>query len=709
MKTTLRVQGQGFRVSGPGLRVCAAILFFTTVATFSLIAQSLSVFNVDATNFPNMKAKFYAFDVAGNRITVNSTSAVTVLEDGVARTVTLVSCPISPPPPTAISSVLTIDVSGSMSGSGIQTAKAAAKAWINALNLPQSECALTTFNGSAYLNKDFSTDATAKADLLKAVNALSADGMTDYDNAFLNPPAGSLHVMKSASRKTKVIVFLSDGQSNNSSQQTAIIAEAQKQSVAIYVVILGMTASQEVKDLCEKTKGQWFENVTTEQQAADIYSQILQTAQGGTPCDLEWISDGCGQSPKLVVSLPAYGPRDTLTYSVPLSALPKIAYTPSLALKFGQVDPGSKKSLTVTLKAQGMTVRVDSVKRSDSRFRITDYSGAAPPFTLGVGQSRTLTVEFAPTDSSYAFCMFTVIGDACLVNTSYADGGWRGKFTPHVKIKVLRPNGGERFVAGSDEVLTWEGVMPEEKVKLEYRTGATASWNLITDTSGLRYVWRVPKRPSDTCLLRATAQVRSLDGTVTICTQIWMDRNLDVETYRNGDLIPEVKDPTQWAKLTTGAWCYYNNDPAIGAEYGKLYNFYAVIDPRGLAPIGWHVPTDADWKKLEMCLGMTQSEADASDKYRGTDQGGQLKEAGLTHWSTPNTGATNSSGFTAFPGGIRWGDNSTFDLIGDVGSWWSSLGWAQDMGSRSLSSYLTAVGRWGEFWTSGLSVRCVRD
>ena len=90
---------------------------------------------------------------------------------------------------------------------------------------------------------------------------------------------------------------------------------------------------------------------------------------------------------------------------------------------------------------------------------------------------------------------------------------------------------------------------------------------------------------------------------VTICGQKWMEKNLDVTTYRNGDTIPYVTDPTAWAALTTGAWCYYNNDPSTNSIYGKLYNWYAVADSRGLAPAGWHVSTDAEWTTLVTCLG----------------------------------------------------------------------------------------------------------
>src|SRR5450759_1177427 len=147
---------------------------------------------------------------------------------------------------------------------------------------------------------------------------------------------------------------------------------------------------------------------------------------------------------------------------------------------------------------------------------------------------------------------------------------------------------------------------------------------------------------------------------VTICTQVWMLKNLDVSTYRNGDLIPKVTDPTAWSALTTGAWCWYNNDSATNAStYGKLYNWYAVNDPRGLAPTGWHVPSDAEWTTLSTCLG------------GNAVAGGAMKETGTTHWTSPNTGATNSSGFTGLPGGYRNNDGS-FNNVGNFGYWWSS-------------------------------------
>jgi uncharacterized protein (TIGR02145 family) len=182
-----------------------------------------------------------------------------------------------------------------------------------------------------------------------------------------------------------------------------------------------------------------------------------------------------------------------------------------------------------------------------------------------------------------------------------------------------------------------------------------------------------------------------------IGTQKWMLRNLDVITYRNGDTIPQVTDPTEWSSLTTGAWCYYNNDPANGDIYGKLYNWYAVNDPRGLAPEGYHVPNNDDWTTLINTLGGF------------VVAGGELKEAGTSHWAAPNTGATNSSKFTALPGGSR-DFFGTFDLINLNGFWWSSTeGSATSALSFFMSYNFTNVSFYYPNTTLGFSVRCIKD
>lgn len=180
---------------------------------------------------------------------------------------------------------------------------------------------------------------------------------------------------------------------------------------------------------------------------------------------------------------------------------------------------------------------------------------------------------------------------------------------------------------------------------------------------------------------------------VRIGKQIWQKKDLATSYYRNGDKIPEVKDPSKWASLTTGAWCYYNNDPANG----KLYNWYAVHDSRGLAPKGWHIPTDDEWTTLTNYLGGFEV------------AGGKLKETGTSHWNDPNADAINSTGFTALPGGTRYYLGNYFDA-GGYGYWWSSTE-ASDGAAfyRYLTYFYGAISGGSDYKTNGFSVRCIKN
>jgi len=206
--------------------------------------------------------------------------------------------------------------------------------------------------------------------------------------------------------------------------------------------------------------------------------------------------------------------------------------------------------------------------------------------------------------------------------------------------------------------------------------------------------------------------VTDIDGntyqTVKIGDQWWMAENLKVTHYHNGDPIPNVTDDTNWEKIKTGAYCNYDNDENNATIYGRLYNWYAVNDSRNIAPTGWHVPSDAEWKTLEMYLGMSQLNAN-DEGQRGTNEGGKLKESGTTHWNNPIIGATNESGFSALSGGSR-GNNGPYHGIGGYAFFWSSTESSYySAWYRYLYYDYSGVYRYAYRKAAGYSVRCVKD
>jgi uncharacterized protein (TIGR02145 family) len=186
---------------------------------------------------------------------------------------------------------------------------------------------------------------------------------------------------------------------------------------------------------------------------------------------------------------------------------------------------------------------------------------------------------------------------------------------------------------------------------------------------------------------------------VQIGTQIWMTKNLNVTRYRNGDPIPQVTDPTQWRDITTGAWCYYQDNTQNRPVYGRLYNWYAVSDLRGLAPAGWHIPSQSEFETLTTYLGGM------------VVAGSKLKS--IAGWQGVNEGATNSTGFSGLPGGRRWYNNflnGGSTNIGIKGCFWSSTMVGSTYAYRlELTEYLTSANTIQEYRNAGCSVRCIKD
>jgi uncharacterized protein (TIGR02145 family) len=185
--------------------------------------------------------------------------------------------------------------------------------------------------------------------------------------------------------------------------------------------------------------------------------------------------------------------------------------------------------------------------------------------------------------------------------------------------------------------------------------------------------------------------------TVRIGDQVWMSENLKTSTFSDGTEIPDVTDAIAWNELTTQGLCWYNNEEVSNRDtYGALYNYYSVISGK-LCPEGWHIPSRDDWQQLRNVLG---------DTLTG---GGKLKEVGTLHWKTPNTGADNSTGFSALPSGIRYFDG-TFNSVSYFTSFWSSTEYNDNKGwylSLYFSDAIAGMNKSSK--KNGFSVRCIMD
>ena len=262
--------------------------------------------------------------------------------------------------------------------------------------------------------------------------------------------------------------------------------------------------------------------------------------------------------------------------------------------------------------------------------------------------------------------IFIITVGLLIMNITYAQNVGIGTTTPAAKLDVIGSVKITDGTQGLGKVLT-----SDASGKGSWQTMATSS-SSSSDSIGVNEV-------------------------VWIGCNAWMTKNLNVSTYRDGTTIPQVNNAAMWDTLTTGAWCYYANNSANGVVYGKLYNWYAVNDPRGLAPEGWHIPSDFEWTTLINTLGGSNT------------AGGPMKAMGTTDWNAPNLGATNLCNFTAKPGGQRNGAGS-FSNEGNYGYWWSiSPASSTSAWSRNINYNDMQVAGAATDYQFGYSVRCVKD
>ena len=192
--------------------------------------------------------------------------------------------------------------------------------------------------------------------------------------------------------------------------------------------------------------------------------------------------------------------------------------------------------------------------------------------------------------------------------------------------------------------------------------------------------------------------ITDIDGNiykiVKIGEQYWMAENLRVTRYRNGDSITLITDNNEWKNTTSGAYCVYGNTDDFISSYGFLYNWYAIDDERNISPEGWHIPTEAEWNTLFNSLGGYEI------------AGGKMKETGTSHWNSPNSGATNESGFSARGGGRRWRDGPFMDLKVSADFWQKNVDWGFSWGLYNQNTHISGTWR---FNVEGISIRCVKD
>jgi uncharacterized protein YegL len=496
------------------MRLLPILILFT----LGSIAQDLLIKDFNGDNYPLFEAEYLILDensdpdfdatlelqINNNNLTINT------------------ECPEGSPPD-AVSSVLAIDVSGSMNGERLELAKAGAKAWIDLLDFPNSDCAITSFSDQSYIVQDFTTDENL---LINAVEGLFTIGGTNYTNGIYGQSTSPTAIIQGSKNKP-VIVFLTDGTSDF--DLNTAITEINKSGAIFYTISLLNSIPQKLKDFTEATGGVNFENVRSEEELVRAYKIINYISVGGSFCTVNWESDECDLIQNFVFTNQKYDLSETIRFSLNSNKQRRLEITENSFFEHGIITPPNTSEVQVTIKAINSDVNISEINTENPVFQIIDWGGTEPPFILLQDDERTLTIEYRPITENFQLAAFDIVSDACRGNSFIQAGGDRSRGDGSRDIRLIAPNGGERFEVGSDQEISWEGTLEDEAVCLEYSTDGGETWIYLGEGTNENFDWaNIPDTPSEDCIARVTLKGAGRDLET---TQIIADPSFGTTTY----------------------------------------------------------------------------------------------------------------------------------------------------------------------------------
>lgn len=657
------------------------IIFVNSIAN----SQIFLVYDVNTTSFPTIKAKFYAFDINGNFIHDFTPSDFEVKENGVLRTVNSVTCP-NPKTNEPVSVAMSIDISGSMAYSEfndlpVELGKKTSEELVNLVTMPPSEFALQTCDAKAYILQDFTTNKTK---ILSALAPVNAWGDNDFVEQLLNPLTGLLNIAKTGKYKRVAVLYTDAWWYALSDEELQRCKDTcSKYNIQFYAVIYSRHEAEpngikkSLQSLSEASGGFFYDGITGEAAAIDIAKRIQQTAQCGDPCEIEWTSGiNCNYDDiKVDIKLIPYNLDTNLIYKSPNNSVAYLEFSPT-AIYFKNIEPGKTKDSIVTVTAHNGDFNVTDISCSNSKFSINKHS-----FNLLNGKSTTFKVTYTSYDSSYNTTKFTFNNSTCL-QTYYSLAGFCGIRTNNPSLKITHPNGGEVFVVGADTVITWEGIPPNDTVRLDYSIDNGATWKLLSDTAkGLKYIWKnIPRPESKSCLARIQQHV-TIDNSEKTAPNIEWEKYYGGRDYDNANTVRQTIDG---GYIVAGSSASKDGDISNNLGFSDAW----ILKLNSIGEI--------EWKKNYGGIG-----TDEASDIRQTEDGGYIV-AGSSY--SKDNDMPDNNGYTDvwvfkinFLGNIEWKKN----YGGSDGDFASAIQQTKDGGyivaANSSSSDSGVLGSKGKF------------
>ena len=463
------------------------IILVCLLGSSEVFAQQLTLFNIDTTKYPSVKADFFAIDNIEKQITTLTEDDVFVTENSTAQDVVKVVNPLLVKIK-QISLVLTMDISGSMEGVNIELAKSAAKAIVNKLPLDISECAITSFDDASFVNADFTRDKTR---LLQTIQALTPSGGTNYNKGFNKSNAGGLDILKNGLHE-KVLIFLTDGYGEV--DPAAIIQKAKLMGAKVYVITLGMRTPEELKRIVAATNGNYYENIASEEEIKTVYLSILYRSQGLIPSTVEWVSTaGCGYSKALVFGEKKNKLKQASTqYAAPSKNIVRLISDES-TITFNPTT----KEIPVSLKAINGDFSISAFNSSKVSFSLV-----APllPRTIKKDVTENFIIKYTGSSTDFISGRIELTSVACQSTFIYFQYQLA---SDKPIVNLVAPDGKDNFYVGEDTLIRWSLQNTKQPVKISFSLNAGKDWQIIRDSIRTDYFnWVIPNKPGTNNLIK---------------------------------------------------------------------------------------------------------------------------------------------------------------------------------------------------------------
>jgi len=463
-------------------------------------AQYFKIFDIDTTNYPEIKAKYVAVDEKGRQIHNFKKNDIKLYENNEPVIINQHINSVKGTPQ-ALSIVLTVDVSGSMNNKRMEIAKEASKTVIKLTPLEISEIAITSFDHKNYINQDFTKNATT---LNNKIDSLIPLGGTDYNFGFTKPVAGALNVAKNGFYK-RVVIFLTDGLSDGNTEE--IIKYANDNKITIYCISVDMQMPEVLKNVSEKTGGRNFANVQSVTQANKVYTDILQIEQASTYGTISWTATEkkIPEITKLSVSATnnnneILGTSEYITTENKTVRL-KIKYETLNLGKILKIGDTTRTTIYITAKNADQTITKLECTNNHV-FRLTTPN---LPFVLKNNQTETIIIKYMPKDFGWISSKINIETQKGYKINLFASGGdpaLPSKFDNNFKFTF--PNTNSSLLANTDTSITWAGLNKSDTVNLFFSTNGGRDYTIIDRASNLSYKWQIPYNEINNCKFKLT-------------------------------------------------------------------------------------------------------------------------------------------------------------------------------------------------------------